>query len=125
MTDDEQEESALESWKDWVIRTTHTAEEAAKLAGVKDWVSEQARRKWTLAGHIARRTDGRWSHRVLTYRPVGGTRAQGHPCRRWEDELDEFVSQKMQLPQGFWKSIAAQRERWASFTEEFVQMCVV
>ena len=43
--------------------------------------------KWQWAGHVARRTDGRWSTRVLEWRPRTGKRSVGRPPARWSDDL--------------------------------------
>ena len=56
----------LEPWVDWfIIRATRAAESIHYEMGGKDWVEEQRRRKWQWAGHIARRTDGRWGRVLL------------------------------------------------------------
>eukprot|EP00973_Karenia_brevis_P010521 1427247-Karenia_brevis.AAC.1 len=44
-------EDNLESWLDWLRRATGIAEGLASKHGVSDWVEEQRRRKWRLAGH--------------------------------------------------------------------------
>ena len=41
----EEEVVLLESWVEWIQRTTHTAEDAARVAGIRDWAKEQSRRK--------------------------------------------------------------------------------
>jgi hypothetical protein len=45
--------------------------------------------KWQWAGHITRRTDNRWSKRVLEWRPCArpGKRSVGRPQARWSDDL--------------------------------------
>ncbi|CAH0731533.1 unnamed protein product, partial [Brenthis ino] len=54
-------------------------------------VTDIARRisslKWKWAGHVARRTDGRWSRSVLEWRPRLGQRSVGRPAARWTDDL--------------------------------------
>ena len=62
-----------ESWADWITRVTHISEQAARLAGVRDWVSEQARRQWTWAGRVARRKDEQWSKIAMDWIPSSGT----------------------------------------------------
>ncbi|KAI8440150.1 hypothetical protein MSG28_001546 [Choristoneura fumiferana] len=46
-------------------------------------VAQIAKLKWQWAGHIARRTDGRWGQKVLEWRPRTGRRAVGRPPTRW------------------------------------------
>jgi len=76
----ETEEETLEPFIDWLKRATHISEELAHKHGLQDWVDAQRSRKWRLAGHIARRTDGRWSTKLLTWSPTGH-RSQGHPMK--------------------------------------------
>ena len=55
--DEDKEEE--ESFVEWIQRATGISEVHMKKAGIDEWVSGQKRRKFKLAGHIARRTDGR------------------------------------------------------------------
>ena len=114
--EDVEEEEETESWADWIKRATNVAAEAAKRAGVVDWVEEQRRRKWQWAGHIARRDDGRWSKRLLEWEPPGGRRSWGRPVLRWEDTLCQFMKSKGEK----WQSAAKDRIKWSSLEEEFV-----
>ena len=85
---------------------------------VVDWVEEQRRRKWRWAGHIARRTDGRWTKWMLSWQPGRGQRGQGRPVTRWEDALVEFMRGR-----GRWVDVAQDRKGskgWQALEEEFV-----
>ena len=45
-------------------------------------------RKWSWAGHLARRSDGRWSEAVTCWWPRGtGARRRGGQKKRWKDEF--------------------------------------
>ena len=79
-----------ETWIEWMQRTTFLVEDQLRKAGLGDWVVVQRKRQWTFAGHVARRTDGRWSRLVLGWVPVRGRRYRGHPSKRWSDEIDFF-----------------------------------
>ena len=82
-----------------------------------DWVEEQRRRKWRWAGHIARRTDWRWTYWMLNWRPVGGSRAPGRPVARWEDALVSFATKR-----GFdWQEVAQNRGSWEEYEAEFIR----
>jgi hypothetical protein len=54
---------------------------------VTDIAQRIAKLKWQWAGHIARRTDGRWGGKVLEWRPRAGRRSVGRPPTRWTDDL--------------------------------------
>ena len=123
-TDDELEEwqedaeFCLEDWVDWIIRTTHLAEASCVKAKVQDWVQQQRRKYWRWAGHVARRSDGRWSTLLLDWVPVG-SRAQGRPRKRWSDDLDEFFRTRHLAGRGAWLAFALDRREWAALEEDF------
>jgi hypothetical protein len=118
------DEGEVESWVDWVKRTTGEAELLYKESGGMDWVREQQRRKWQWAGHIARRSDGRWTRKVLDWEP-DGVRRKGRPCTRWEDILRKFFEASLgeDLPGDFWKFQALDRDIWKGIEEDFVEYC--
>ncbi|CAH2264625.1 jg6243 [Pararge aegeria aegeria] len=49
-------------------------EEISRRTRVTDIAQRVAKLKWQWAGHIARRTDGRWGLKVLEWRPRTGKR---------------------------------------------------
>jgi hypothetical protein len=112
-SDDDEE---LESYVDWIVRATAAAERKANDAKVSDWVRTQRRRKWELAGHIVRRTDGRWSRKSILWEPCGGLRKVGRPARRWSDCLEAFAKQKGWTS---WTEAAEDRACWHAAKEEF------
>jgi len=56
---------------------------------ITDWVTEQRKRYWQLAGRMARHSDGRWSNAVLIWKPQGWRHA-GSPCKRWSDDIEKY-----------------------------------
>ncbi|KAJ8706628.1 hypothetical protein PYW07_012706 [Mythimna separata] len=62
-------------------------EDIRKRTKVTDIARSIAKLKWQWAGHIARRTDGRWGRKVLEWRPRTGRRSVGRPPTRWTDDL--------------------------------------
>lgn len=95
-----------ESWLDWIRRTTKVAEEHLHKSGLDDWVTAVGRKKWRWAGHLARRSDGRWDRRLLTSSPLEGRRNRGRPCKRWSSDLDEFFQTKAGYPRNSWIEVA-------------------
>ena len=87
---------------------------------MKDWVSEHYRNKFRLAGHMARRNDGRWSARVLDFVPQGGGRLRGHPCKRWAEEIDYFFASAHSVNKGEWTGMAGNREVWRTLEDAFI-----
>ncbi|CAH2222158.1 jg26044 [Pararge aegeria aegeria] len=62
-------------------------EEIRRRTRVTDIAQRVAKLKWQWAGHIARRTDGRWGLKVLEWRPRTGKRSVGRPRTRWTDDI--------------------------------------
>ena len=113
----------LEPWIDFMQRATHIAENYASRYGVKDWASVHFLRKFRLAGHMGRRTDSRWSKKVLYWIPDGASRQRGHPHKRWTDVLDEFFKAAHGMEPGKWLNLCADRDVWASLSDAFVSFC--
>ncbi|RVE41117.1 hypothetical protein evm_014233 [Chilo suppressalis] len=55
-------------------------DEIRRRTKVTDIARRIAQLKWNWAGHIARRTDGRWGGKVLEWRPRAGRRSVGRPA---------------------------------------------
>ncbi|CAH2232920.1 jg12423 [Pararge aegeria aegeria] len=69
-------------------------EEILRRTRVTEIAQRVAKLKWQWAGHIARRTDGRWGLKVLEWRPRTGK-------RRWTDDIRRVAgsrSGKRKLP---------------------------
>ena len=73
-----------------------------------------------MAGHTARRTDNRWSEAVLGWEPPYSNRRRGHPCKRWESDLDAFFFHREGPPRWVWQRVAGDREQWHRLEDEFV-----
>ncbi|CAH2240682.1 jg25706 [Pararge aegeria aegeria] len=66
-------------------------EEIRRRTRVTDIAQRVAKLKWQWAGHIARRTDGRWGLKVLEWRPRTGKRSVGRPQTRWTAKISESL----------------------------------
>ena len=86
----ESSEEETETFVEWMERATKISEGHVRAAGVLDWVEAQRRFKYRLAGHLARREDGRWSTKVSRWVPIGGRRGVGQPKSRRADDCDDF-----------------------------------
>ena len=100
---------------------TAFCEEVFHKLRIDDWVTSQRRRKWRLAGHMARRRDNRWSHLALIWEPVHGRRKQGHPMRRWADELDDVVRSVLALEAGLWIAAAHAGHEWKNLEDAYAK----
>ena len=111
----------IEECVHWVIRATGIAEQRAKLHKVSDWVTNQREIKWSWAGHVARRWDGRWSAAVLNWTPAG-IRKVGRPRIRWDQRICDFVETYVELDPESWMALAQDREAWKALKEDFAQL---
>lgn len=119
----------MESWADWIKRVTSEATDAMEKACVPDWVEEQKRRKWTWRGHTCRRTEGRWSRKILEWTPTQGTRGRGHPKTRWSDDIDQFVSELLSQNRAItvadfstWSEMALEQTVWKLLKEDCIKL---
>ena len=114
----------LEPWLEYLQRSTRNVEGYMKEYSIREWVETLYRYKLRLAGHIGRRTDGRWSKRALYRRPPEGLRGRGHPNKRWSDDLDEFFWKSHGLLPGGWLDLCSERESWQELSDAFVEHCM-
>ncbi|CAH2241191.1 jg3256 [Pararge aegeria aegeria] len=89
-------------------------EEIRRRTGVTDIAQRVAKLKWQWAGHIARRTDGRWGLKVLEWRPRTGKRSVGRPPTRWTDDIRRVTGSR-------WRQAAQDRALWNSLQKTYVQ----
>ena len=100
-----------EEWVEYIRRATHRSEELATVNGAIDWIELQRIRKWKLAGQTARRTDGRWSKRLLEWRPwcrISPRRDVGRPKKRWDDDLVKLAGEawaEEATDKNFWNAL--------------------
>eukprot|EP00973_Karenia_brevis_P089316 12385252-Karenia_brevis.AAC.1 len=106
-----------ETWAEFMKRATHIAEGHARRAKVTDWLVGQRWRKFCLAGHMARRSDGRWTTKFLSWEPVGGSRTRGHPKMRWTDAITNFC--KRAASSDNWIALAQDRDVWNNLATIF------
>ena len=96
------------TWKD-----RKTAKWIRQKTKVKDVLETISKLKWNWAGHIARRTDNRWTSRTTFWTPRGYTRNRGRQKTRWRDDLDQHKRQ--------WHREAEDRNLWRDLGKAYVQ----
>ena len=117
-------EKNLEDWVSWIMRSTRTAVKVSREHGVRNWVEEISRRKFQWAGHVARRTDGRWTKVMLDW-SLTGCRAQARPLTRWCDSLSKFFTGTAGRPVGgsSWIAAAQDRDYWKQMEDDYIEFC--
>lgn len=82
-----------------------------------DIVQKSGKPKRPWAGHICRRTEGRWSRRVLEWRPRLGKRSVERPPARWTDDLIKVAGSDWMAKAGdraFWRTLVACVQQWTA-----------
>ena len=73
--------------------------------------------KWHWAGHVARRTDHRWTKEILDWIPRDIKRPRRRPPGRWQDEIRKHAG-------ATWMRDAADRLLWKNLGEAFIQQWI-
>ena len=94
-------------------RDRKTAQWIREKTKVRDILETISKLKWNWAGHVARRTDNRWTTHIMFWTPQGHTRNQGRPRTRWRDDLDSFLK--------YWHHVAQNVAQWRSMGKAYVQ----
>lgn len=89
-------------------------EQLRLMSGITDAIERIAILKWNWAGHVARFTDGRWTRKILEWRPrQDAYRSRGRPPTRWSDDIKRLRTN--------WISAAQERHGWNRLREAYVQ----
>jgi hypothetical protein len=83
---------------------------------VVDVMERTASLKWSWAGHIARRTDERWTKKIMNWRPPK-TRPRGRPPERWSDGIKKMAGTN-------WQQVAMDRSKWKEIGEAYIQQWI-
>ena len=70
--------------------------------------------KWQWAGHLARRTDNRWSTKITLWYPRGFKRPRGRPNLRWDHDIRKQAGIT-------WPRKANNRKLWAQMKNDYVR----
>jgi Reverse transcriptase (RNA-dependent DNA polymerase) len=89
-------------------------EDIRKKTGIKDIVERIAELKWQWTGHIARQKDGRWTLRIIQWRPRETKRSVGRPPLRWIDDIKQIAGKH-------WHQTAQDRSKWKELGKAYVQ----
>ena len=100
MWEEDSTNDSMESWADWLIRTTRQIEQQCDRLRIKNWVHQARALKWKLSVRIHEQDCQRWSHRLLLWNPETmfdglhgkAHRKRAHPHTRWMDDIKAFQS---------------------------------
>lgn len=103
------------------LRDRMTNEWLRQQTKVTDVMERIASLKWSWAGHIARRTDGRWTKTIMNWRPPT-TRPRGRPPERWTNGINKYVREIK--PGTNWQQVAMDRSEWKRLGEAYIQQWI-
>ena len=104
-----------EDWIDFVRRATKESEASAQSGGARDWVILCSERKRSFAGKTARCNIGKWSTRLLNWKPWFRTvpfRLVGRPHTRWDGCFEKLAG-------GNWTEHAQDEGTWMALASHF------
>ena len=120
------DDSDLETWVDWIRRTTHETEELLKRLDIEDWLTTQRRRKFKWALKVATCNSDRWASRATTWQPnlqrkaaATAARSAGRPRTRWDDDLNSFSRRVLKCED--WRIAASNKQLWQANENSYIQ----
>jgi hypothetical protein len=84
---------------------------------VTDIIQRVKSLKWQWAGHIARRTDNRWTTRTIEWYPRGIKRPRKRPKDRWDRDIRRLAGTT-------WFRLAGDRNKWKLLEQEYIRQVV-
>ena len=120
------EVEVLESWQDWLSRTTQEALEVLKKVGAEDWLTLMHRRKWRWAEKVVNHEEPRWTVKILLWIPTEGARCVGHPKLRWLDSIQKFAASRAESSTGSdaWLYLLRDHKKAGKALPHFVHFCI-
>ena len=116
-----------EPWPDYIKRATATANKILSNLHMETWDTTYWRRKWRWASRIASQQHSRWSRQVCAWQPDLddkrlACRPPGRPCKRWDDEIQQFL-QTIQTPQppASWLEAGQDNAAWVELENAFIK----
>ena len=119
----------MESWQDFLKRTTRWTEEQLKAAGQKEWLATWRTRQWAWAGKLFTKDETKWSAIATRWQPLLHTRSQkgrqqGRPRKRWDQDIENYLKSKYPDKDDDWKVQANYEKQWQEDSDHFVStMC--
>ena len=120
-----EDEGQLESWADWLQRTTAEVKTAMTKLKMDDWVTKVRKRQWKWASQVVQHDAQRWTVRILHWQPKEGVREVGRPRARWIDPIEKFASSWTGLTEAScaWMYLLANAEEADSTLKEYADYC--
>ena len=114
----------IETWVDWLKRTTREAEAKLEDLNMRQWTTSIRQQKWRWAGKVAQMEDSRWAKILATWLPgrdAPTTRNPGRQLLRWSDDITRFLV-NFGITED-WMEVAQNAELWLALEDDYVNAC--
>ena len=86
---------------------------------VTNWVNGQRSRHFGMAGHVIRKTDGRWSNALINWY-VGKPAGRNTTNQYWEHDIEAWIKQKFPFDHSTWQQVAKDPDKLTKWRDEYV-----
>ena len=118
--------TTTEPWPTYIKRATAIAERQLHNLNIESWPTTFWRRKWQWAHHIATQHHTRWGYQAICWKPQHTDkrqtrRRQGHPYKRWDDDITNFIHNIPEFANDYWLQLAQDPTSWNALENDFIR----
>ena len=98
--------------------TTKECRKELQKHKVTNWVNGQRSRQFGMAGHVIRKTDGRWAKALINWYK-GKPKGRNTTSHYWEHDIEAWMRQKFPLDHSTLQQLAKDLEKWTKWRYEY------
>ena len=105
-------------YANWMQETAKECKKELQKHKVTNWVNGQRSRQFGMAGHVIRKTDGRWSNALINWyegKPVGKNTTNQY----WEHDIEAWIKKKFPGDHSTWQQLAKDPDKWTKWRDEY------
>ena len=112
----------MEPWGEWLKRVTRQAEQQLKRINIETWTQSARKQKWRFISSVANMNHDKWTTKTAFWEPTATTakakRAEGHPRKRWIDDINKYLEQQ-QVHNNAW-TLSRNKNMWHDLELNYV-----
>ena len=85
---------------------------------VTNWVNGQRSRQFGMAGHVIRKTDGRWSNALINWYE-GKLVCKNTTNQYWEHDIEAWIKKRFPGDHSTWQQLAKDPDKWTKWRDEY------
>ena len=107
-------------YANWIQETSKECKKELQKYKVTNLVNGQRSRQFGMAGHVMRKTDGRWSNALLKW---DEGKMQGHNTTTlyWEHDIEVWIKRRFPDDHSTWQQLARNAEQWTKLRNEYAE----